>query len=293
MTAAMAAPPCCLTVDVEDWYQSCVDLGAPISERVVRNTHRVLEVLDAAGVEGTFFVQGRVAEAFPALVAAIAGEGHEIASHGYSHRSLLALTPVELREELRAARETVEDACGVRVTAFRAPDFSIMTPNLWALDVLAEHGFEVDSSIFPARMRRYGISGWEPRPRRVALPRGGTIVEAPVAAWPLAGLRVPMAGGGYWRLLPGAVLEHAIAAVRDRGAPPILYCHPYEFSAHELDDYRAQVGARRRLTQGLGRAALVTRLTRVLGAFPFARLDAALAPWRPDTPAAPVAATAG
>src|SRR5215203_1563980 len=98
------------TVDVEDWYQSCVDLDAPITERVVRNVDRILEVLDAAGVKGTFFVQGRVAETFPAMVATLASEGHEIQSHGHSHRALYTMNRNELRQELEFARKSVEDA---------------------------------------------------------------------------------------------------------------------------------------------------------------------------------------
>lgn len=280
-------PLCSLTVDVEDWYQSCVDLKAPISERVVHNVHRTLALLDEAGVKATFFVQGQVAQAYPGLIVAIAAEGHEIQSHGYSHRSLRAMNRAELREELRAAKESVEDACGVRVTAFRAPDFSILASNLWALEVLAEMGFTVDSSIFPQRTRRYGIAGWDPSPRRVRLPGGTTILEAPVAVWPVRGCRLPVAGGGYWRLLPGALLERGISSVLASGRPAILYCHPYEFSPDELDAYRDRVPRRRRLSQGTGRRAAIGRLTRLLGALPFDRLDTALSAWGSESPAPP------
>src|SRR5437763_6182118 len=113
------------TVDVEDWYQSCIDYDAPITDRVVRNVDRILAVLDEFRVKGTFFVQGRVAEAFPELLQQLVSEGHEIQSHGYSHRPLHAMNRRELRDELERARSTVEDAAGTAVTAFRAQDFSI------------------------------------------------------------------------------------------------------------------------------------------------------------------------
>jgi polysaccharide deacetylase family protein (PEP-CTERM system associated) len=225
------------TVDVEDWYQSCVDLDAPITERVVRNVDRILGLLDVVGVKGTFFVQGRVAEAFPGLMQALVAAGHELQSHGYSHRALYAMSRRELRRELEYAKKTVEDASGERVWAFRAPDFSILRSNLWALEVLAEVGFEVDSSVFPARSARYGIAGWELGPQRLQLANGREILEVPVAIWPVAGVRLPIAGGGYWRVLPRPLLERGIQSVRDSHRPVIVYCHPYEFSPRELDDY--------------------------------------------------------
>jgi polysaccharide deacetylase family protein (PEP-CTERM system associated) len=267
------------TVDVEDWYQSCVDLQAPITERVVRNVHSIVELLDAAGVKGSFFVQGMVAETFPALMELLVAEGHEIQSHGYSHRSLQTMTRKELRRELEYAKKSVEDACGTCVTAFRAPDFSILESNLWALEELAEAGFTVDSSIFPAKAPRYGIAEWDMGPQRVTLPSGAEILEVPVAIWPVAGLRVPVAGGGYFRALPRPVLERGIRAVRDGGRPAIMYCHPYEFSPRELDDYRGRIPARQRLSQSLGRGASIKRMRSLLERLPFGRFDDTLESW--------------
>jgi len=272
-------PLAAFTVDVEDWYQSCIDFDAPITERVVRNVERVLSVLDDCGVKGTFFVQGKVAEAFPRLVRDLAAEGHEIQSHGYSHRPLFAMNRRELRDELERARETVEDASGLPVNAFRAQDFSIVSDNLWALDVLAEVGFQIDSSIFPMRMRRYGIAGCELGPHRRTLESGATILEVPVAVWATGRWRVPVAGGGYFRLLPQRVLDRALRGIVDSGRPPVVYTHPYEFNAGELDEYRSVVPRRLRLAQSFGRRSLVDRVRRLLTGLPFGRFDETLAAW--------------
>jgi len=267
------------TIDVEDWYQSCIDLDAPITERVVRNVDRVLELLDECGVRGTFFVQGRVAETFPAMVRGIVEQGHEVQSHGHSHKALFEMDRDELREELRRAKATVEDAAGEPVTAFRAPDFSIVERNLWALEVLAEVGFEVDSSIFPMRRGRYGIAGWELGPHRIGLAGGASLLEVPVAIWSPGPLRLPVAGGGYLRLLPGPVVERGLRAILRSRRPPILYCHPYEFSPDELDDYRGQVPSRFRASQALGRTAFLRRLRALLTTLPFGRFDETLRAW--------------
>jgi polysaccharide deacetylase family protein (PEP-CTERM system associated) len=272
-------PTSAFTVDVEDWYQSCIDFDAPITERVVRNVDRVLAVLDDFGVKGTFFVQGRVAETFPRLVEHLVAEGHEIQSHGYSHRPLYEMDRKELRQEVERARKTVEDASGTRVTAFRAQDFSIIRKNLWALDVLAEAGFNVDSSIFPMRTRHYGIPGWRLEPHNLALANGAQILEVPVAVWEFGPFRLPVAGGGYFRVIPQPLLERTLSDIIRRHRPVVVYCHPYEFNDQELDDYQRAVSPVVRLSQNLGRSSFVGRVRALLTKLRFGRFDEVLDAW--------------
>ena len=273
-------PSCAFTVDVEDWYQSCIDFDAPITERVVRNTDRVLEVLDRRNVKATFFVQGRVAETFPKLLQGLVTAGHEIQSHGYSHRPVDKMNRNELRVELQLARKTVEDACGVQVTAFRAPDFTIGNENIWALEVLAETGFKVDSSIFPMRTHRYGVAGYPTVPHWIDLPNNAGILEVPVAIWSSGKLRMPVAGGGYFRLIPSMLIEKIFASMVTR-QPVIIYCHPYEFNAHELEEYYGTKAPKTFLfTQGLGRTHHVKKMDNLLRNLSFGRFDQVLEAWR-------------
>lgn len=273
-----AQPQHAFTVDVEDWYQSCLDYDAPITERVVRNLDRTLAVLDEARVKGSFFVQGRVAETFPSAVAALVAAGHEVQSHGYSHRPLFAMNRRELREELTRAKETVEDAAGTSVTAFRAQDFSVLASNLWALETLAEVGFEIDSSVFPMRSRHYGVPGWDLGPHHVALGDGRRILEVPVAIWAFGRFRFPVAGGGYFRVLPTLALERGLQAIAASGRPAIIYCHPYEFNDRELDEY-PDIPRRLRLSQGIGRGRFTERVRTLLRKFRFGSLTDVLAAW--------------
>ena len=273
-------PLCAFTVDVEDWYQSCIDFDAPITERVVRNTERILAILDRRKVKGTFFVQGRIAETFPKLLQKLVAEGHEIQSHGYSHRPLDKMNRQELKLELELARKTVEAACGVQVTAFRAPDFTINQENLWALEVLAETGFTVDSSIFPMRTHRYGIAGYTTVPHWIPLPNGNGILEVPVAIWSSGKLRLPVAGGGYFRLIPSIVLEKFFAAMLTK-QPVIVYCHPYEFNPHELADYRQpNVPKLFWFSQGIGRTYYAQKVDNLFQKLSFGRFDQVLGTWR-------------
>jgi polysaccharide deacetylase family protein (PEP-CTERM system associated) len=270
---APGQPQHALTVDVEDWFQSCIDYDAPITERVVRNSERLLAVLDDCAVKATFFVQGRVAETFPKLVETIAAEGHEVQSHGHTHRPLFGMDEPALRDELERAREAIEAASGTPVTAFRAPDFSILEDNLWALEVIADSGVTVDSSIFPLRTRRYGIQGWDVAPHLVTLSDGRPLLEVPVAVLGSGRRRLPVAGGGYVRVLPSALLVRAIGSIAKSGRPAVVYCHPYEFNPTELEQYRGRVPARTLRAQALGRRRFVPRLRRLLDSHAFGRLD--------------------
>jgi polysaccharide deacetylase family protein (PEP-CTERM system associated) len=271
---------CAFTVDVEDWYQSCIDFDAPITERVVKNTERILAILDRRNIKATFFVQGRVAETFPHLLQHLVAEGHEIQSHGYSHRPVNKMDRKELRLELDLARKTIEDACGVRVTAFRAPDFTVDRENIWALEVLVETGFKVDSSIFPIKTRRYGISGYPTVPHWIQLPNGSGIMEVPVAIWSSGKIRIPVAGGGYIRLIPGIFLERFFSSMMER-QPVIVYCHPYEFNIHELEEYyRMNVSKIFLFSQGFGRIFQERKINYLLQILPFGRFDQVLETWR-------------
>ena len=273
-----SAPRHAFTVDVEDWYQSCIDFDAPINDRVVRNVDRILEMLSRTNVRGTFFVQGMVAEALPRMVEALVREGHEVQSHGYSHRPLNRMNQAALRDEVERAKKTVEDAAGTSVTAFRAQDFSVLGSNLWALETIAGVGFEIDSSIFPMQSARYGIGGWTLAPHHVNLSGGVRLLEVPVAIWARGSLRVPVAGGGYFRVLPEAVLERAIRSIDTAGRPAVIYCHPYEFAPDELAGYH-NLPWKLRVSQGLGRSRFEARMSKLLRNVPFGSLRDVLDAW--------------
>lgn len=198
-----------LTVDVEDYFQ--VSALAPSIQRgswssresrVAGNTQRLLALFDQYGAKATFFVLGWVAERHPRLVRDIAREGHELACHGFSHRFIYEQSPEDFYEETRRAKNLLEDIAGSAVLGYRAARYSIVRSTLWALDVLVELGFQYDSSIYPVVHDRYGIPDAERMPHRLTRPSNKTIVELPLSTASVLGFRLPVAGGGYSRLLP-------------------------------------------------------------------------------------------
>jgi polysaccharide deacetylase family protein (PEP-CTERM system associated) len=194
-------------------------------------------MLQRHGARATFFVLGDVAARHPELVRRIAAEGYEIGCHGMTHTPLWRLAPDTFRAELRSFRAAVRAALGRDDSiGFRAPTFSLDRGTAWALAVLAEEGFRYDSSIFPRRVRLYGVNGAPPgiyRPAADDLARhadDGALIEFPVAVDTLAGVRIPVAGGFYLRAMPGAVLGALLARVHRR-RPVVLYVHPWECTA--------------------------------------------------------------
>ena len=174
-----------LSFDVEDWNQLIgrwlTGSLPPCSGGVESLTYELLEVLERRGVKATFFVLGYVAEAFPGLVRDIERQGHEVGSHGWSHQAIFRQTPDEFRRETHRSKCLLEDLIGRSVNGYRAAAFSVTAASVWALDILAELGFNYDSSIFPFRGARYGIPDAPLAPYRVSTAGGGAITEVPLS----------------------------------------------------------------------------------------------------------------
>jgi polysaccharide deacetylase family protein (PEP-CTERM system associated) len=271
-----------LTVDVEDYFHVSAlapsihrDTWGTRESRVVANTHRLLAIFEQSGVQGTFFVLGWVAERYPQLIRDIAAQRHEIACHGFSHRLVYQQSPKEFHEETLRSKNLLEDITGSAVLGYRAASYSIVRESLWALDILAELGFSYDSSIFPVRHDRYGIPDAKRVPHRMSTPGGASIVEWPLATASILGFRLPVAGGGYFRLLPYWLSHWGLTSINRRESQPfIFYLHPWE-----IDPAQPRVAAsllsRFRHYTNLGRCE--ERLKRLLDDFRFGTVKDGLA----------------
>lgn len=228
-----------LTIDVEDYFQVTAFEGvvdrqdwAIYPSRVENNTRRVLDLLDEFHIKATFFVLGWVAERFPDIVLDIAKRGHEVACHGYGHELVYTLGPEAFRADVQKSKAILEHLTGVPLLGYRAPSYSITEKSLWALDILIEEGFVYDSSIFPIIHDNYGIPGGERFSHTLTRP-AGSILEFPLTTLnlnlPGRKIALPIAGGGYLRLLPAGVIQwgmHRINQIEQQ--PTVLYFHPWE-----------------------------------------------------------------
>ena len=268
------------TVDVEEYFQvSAFERVAPreqwdrLPSRVVASTETLLDMLAEREMTGTFFTLGWIADRHPALVRRIAAAGHEIASHGWWHRRVTALTPHQFRLDVRDAKAILEDVSGRPVTGFRAPSFSIVPGLEWALQVLMEEGYEYDSSLFPIRRSGYGYAGTHPASHVLPL-TNGCLVEFPPATTVIAGARVPAAGGGYLRQLPFSLIRRAFREHSEAGTPAVFYIHPWELDPEQP---RMRVSTLTRLRHYRGLADTRGLIERLLSEFQFTSIERYLA----------------
>ena len=224
-----------LSIDVEEYYHATVfqeavnGVTTGLQSRVEASTERVLALLEDAGVKATFFVLGEVGTDHPAIVRRIAQAGHEIACHGYHHTLVSDQSPEEFRAGIRRAKAVLEDVGGQEVIGYRAPSFSIGSSEQWAYGVLAEERFRYDSSIYPILHDRYGDRDAPRFPYEIWRKGGEGLIEFPIGTVRFFGVNLPVGGGGYFRLLPGGLIEMGIKRVNAREQEPVMfYFHPWE-----------------------------------------------------------------
>jgi polysaccharide deacetylase family protein (PEP-CTERM system associated) len=225
-----------LTVDVEDYFHVMAfsdrvrpDNWDHFPRRVDTNTNRLLDILAERNVLATFFVLGWVADKCPSLIKRIDQLGHTVGCHGYSHQAIYNCSVNDFRQDLRRARAAIEDNLGRSVTSYRAPTYSITRKTLWALMILAEEGFEYDSSIFPIGHDLYGIPGAPRFPYVNVLSSGYSIKEFPPSTLRICGRNVPIAGGGYLRLFPYRLTVAGMRRLNECEKQPVMvYLHPWE-----------------------------------------------------------------
>ena len=283
-TPALSTKPMnILSIDLEDWnqlaYRRFTGEQPPVTtHNLQRQLESLLALLDETKTRATFFVLGHTAEDNPGMVKRVAIAGLEIASHGYAHRLVHTLGRKEFTEDAKRSKQLLEDLIGRPVVGYRAAEFSINRHCLWALEVLAELGFTYDSSIFPVRHRRYGISDFYPHPARYRLPNNQLIAELPLAAVNWLGGTWPIAGGGYFRLLPKFMLSAALRRLSHQEHTAVTYLHPSEFDPKRLEIFEtirprdAVAFCRAALFgfhQNLGRKSIPAKMRALLASFYF------------------------
>jgi len=264
-----------LTIDVEDWFH-ILDLEdgctmadfAAMESRVEKNTTKLLRILREFNVKGTFFVLGWVAENFPDLIREIHREGHEIASHGYSHTLCYEMSTEDFRQDTLKSICILEELTGERILGYRVPGFSIGSENLDVLDILLDLGFKYDSSIYPGTRGHGGFPGAPRYIYQQSTPKGKRILEMPSSCFNIFGKNVAFAGGGYLRLFPYSVIKRGIYHYNKDGHPVNVYLHPREIDPNHP---RLEMPLHRKFKSYVNLRSTETKLKALLRDYRFGR----------------------
>ncbi len=266
-----------MTIDVEDYFQvSAFERHIPrenwdrLSCRVERNIDVILAMLEESGTSATFFTLGWIAERYPAMVKRIVENGHELASHGTSHKRASDQDADSFRMDVRNSKKLLEDISGKEIKGYRAPSFSIGAGNLWALDILQEEGYIYSSSIYPIRHDHYGMPD---APRFRFRPRGEKgLLEIPPTTVSLMKKNLPASGGGYFRLIPYPLSRWMIEHVNRREKEPcIFYFHPWEIDPDQPRQKGISIKTRFRHYCNLSH--MEGKLRQLLSDFEWGRMD--------------------
>jgi len=230
-----------LGIDVEP---DCPPYLATKYRGVTEGLPRILDVLEEEGVRTTCFCTGEVAERFPDVVRDMIGRGHELGSHGHTHRPFDTLDAGQARDEI-ARSTSVLRSFGATVTSFRAPNLRF--PDAY-LGLLEEHGFRLDSS-----QAKYKLAYYRARAR------SGVV-------------RVPASMTSSVLRLPPWIRDPWLSSL---ASPVILFVHPWEFV--DLTRERLRLDCRFKTGEPALRAAReVIQLFKCRGAT-FVRMNALMA----------------
>lgn len=264
-----------ISIDVEDWYHSSLDIfrdtnvahGSKPDASVVDNTLKTLDLLSETGNKATFFVLGTVAQHYPDVVREILNKGHEVATHGYSHQLIYNMIPETFEEDVKISLDYLAKAGCTKILGYRAPYWSITKKSLWALDVLKNLGLKYDSSIFPIKRGLYGIPSAKTYPNKII----DGFWEFPPATIKVLGINLPIAGGGYLRMVPYWLIALAIRKYAEQQAKT-FYFHPYELDPTDIEikhKVKSFISAAYRLQQIVGRRSNPDKIRRLLSEFKF------------------------
>ena len=265
-----------MTVDVEDYFQVSAfesnisrDTWDNLPCRVERNTDRILQLFSDHNVKATFFMLGWVAERYPELVRRIVNEGHELASHGYEHIRVTTQNPEEFLKDISKTKIILEDIGDCEIRGYRAASYSIGENNLWALEKLKEAGYQYSSSIYPVRHDLYGMPN---APRFAFKPFDNGILEIPVTTIEMYNIKIPVGGGGFFRLYPYFFSRWALQQVNNKDRRPgIFYFHPWEIDIEQ--PRQRNISFKTRFRHYLNLHKMEDRLRNLLRDFSWDRMD--------------------
>lgn len=224
-----------LGIDVEEWFQTMSQTGISQEDWAAKPMLSeaglvwLLEELGRHNHRATFFMNGWLANERPDYVRMVLEAGHEVAAHGYVHRSYNAWTPRHAMDDIRnvtaALTAIVPDGMsGLR--GFRAPNWSVRRADRWFFDTLQRLGYRYDASIVPRNMYWFG----EQCDHGAGMLSEEGLLRVFPACPVIAGICVPLGLAFILRVLPFAVIDRLVRRACGQAGFAQLNIHSWELS---------------------------------------------------------------
>ncbi len=218
-----------LSIDIEEWYQTIFFNNGMNNYAITDlpgDVEIILLLLEKYNTKATFFVLGSVAEKYPRLVKRIEQKSHEIASHGYLHRSVNKMSKQEFVADVKHSLAILRSLADAEILGYRAPNWSIDKNTYWALEELRSFGLRYDSSMYPIRIDILKVRNKERFPYKIA----DDFIEFPPSRFRFLGCDLPFSGGFFLRIFSLNFISRKIMEINQKGLPAMVSLHSWEFA---------------------------------------------------------------
>ena len=220
-----------LSLDVEDWhhldYFSSMKINNSYS--MLDGLNNFLEIVDDYNIKSTLFTLSDIASIVKTDLLSAINAGHEISSHGTSHKRPLTISKEEFIQDIIYSKKAIEDTLSTEVLGYRAPCFSM---NNELLEELKNTGHQYDSSMidFASHPLYGGIDPSSFIKRMDNVYQDGILTEFELPTANLFNRNIPISGGGYLRIFPWQMMKKLILDYLATHQTYFLYIHPFELS---------------------------------------------------------------
>jgi|GEM_PF-4758654 len=180
----------CFTIDVQDCFPTIkanrlryeTDNSDEFERKTIQALNNILDLLCKYEIKATIFFLGSIAERHPNLVRRAAFEGHEIASHGYFHKSIKNVVNT-FKSDISNVKSILEDITGFQINGYRSPAFTLNEDTIHAYEILADAGYKYSSSVSQNNHSKSKHTALGNQPVLIET-RNGQILEIPITSFP-------------------------------------------------------------------------------------------------------------
>lgn len=220
------------------------------------------DFLKSKNIKITVFVVAELVQKNLQLLKRIVEDGHEIACHSMWHKSIKEMSNDEFVHDLFEAKKMIEQQLSIKIYGFRAPSFSM---DLEKIPLLKEYGFIYDASLINSSANEFYNSMDRKSFRKIDdyVYMKDQIYEFETPVFELFTLKLPFAGGGFYRVLPFYMYKFLFKLATRKKNTFMFFIHPYEIVNRKILFYK-KLNLKDRFRINYGRKRIFKKIVKSL-----------------------------